>query len=78
MVRNLYTIGALINWMIAGPTAHYALGMNWQMDFLFGAIVTVTSPTVIVPALRTLRPSTTLADIFVIGEDWGNTPPTCL
>jgi NhaP-type Na+/H+ or K+/H+ antiporter len=64
MVRNLCTVGALITWMIAAPVAHYALGMSWQMAFLFGAIVTVTGPTVIVPMLRTVRPSTKIANIL--------------
>jgi NhaP-type Na+/H+ or K+/H+ antiporter len=64
MVRNLCTVGALITWMIAAPIAHFALGMSWQMAFLFGAIVTVTGPTVIVPMLRTVRPSTKIANIL--------------
>lgn len=64
MVRNLCTVGALITWVIAAPAAHYALGMTWQMAFLFGAIVTVTGPTVIVPMLRTVRPSSKVANIL--------------
>jgi NhaP-type Na+/H+ or K+/H+ antiporter len=64
MVRNLCTVGALITWLVAAPVAHYALGMSWQMAFLFGAIVTVTGPTVIVPMLRTVRPSSKIANIL--------------
>ncbi|MGS2721627.1 cation:proton antiporter [Paraglaciecola aestuariivivens] len=64
MVRNLCTVGALITWVIAAPAAHYGLGMSWQMAFLFGAIVTVTGPTVIVPMLRTVRPSNKIANIL--------------
>ncbi len=64
MVRNLCTVGALITWVVAAPAAHYALGMSWQMAFLFGAIVTVTGPTVIVPMLRTVRPSAKVANIL--------------
>ena len=64
MVRNLCTIGALITWIIAAPVAHYAMGMSWEMAFLFGAIITVTGPTVIVPMLRTVRPSTKIANIL--------------
>ena len=64
MVRNLCTVGALITWIIAAPIAHYAMGMSWEMAFLFGAIVTVTGPTVIVPMLRTVRPSTKIANIL--------------
>lgn len=64
MVRNLCTLGTLITWMIAAPIAHFALDISWQMAFLFGAIITVTGPTVIVPMLRTVRPSTKISNIL--------------
>ena len=64
MVRNLCTYGALVTWVIAAPFAHFALGMSWEMAFLFGAIVTVTGPTVIVPMLRTVRPSSKIGNIL--------------
>lgn len=64
MVRNLCTVGALITWVVAAPVAHFALGMTWEMAFLFGAIVTVTGPTVIVPMLRTVRPSSKISNIL--------------
>ena len=64
MVRNLCTIGALTTWAIATPVAHFALGIPWPLAFLFGAIVTVTGPTVIVPMLRSVRPSAKLANIL--------------
>jgi NhaP-type Na+/H+ or K+/H+ antiporter len=64
MVRNLCTVGAAVTWAVATPVAHYALGMSWQMAFLFGAIVTVTGPTVIVPMLRSVRPSAKVANIL--------------
>ena len=64
MVRNMCTVGALVTWVIVSPIAHFALGMSWQMAFLFGAIVTVTGPTVIVPMLRTVRPNSKIANIL--------------
>ncbi|MDP5030538.1 MAG: sodium:proton antiporter [Paraglaciecola sp.] len=64
MVRNLCTIGVLITWGIVAPVAHYALGMSWELAFLFGAIVTVTGPTVIIPMLRTVRPSSKISNIL--------------
>ena len=64
MVRNLCTIGTLVTWLVTAPVAHYALGVSWQLAFLFGAIVTVTGPTVIVPMLRTVRPSSKVANIL--------------
>ncbi|GAA5523707.1 K(+)/H(+) antiporter NhaP2 [Microbulbifer aestuariivivens] len=64
MVRNLCTLGALVTWVIVTPTAHYGLGMPMQLAALFGAIVTVTGPTVIVPMLRTVRPNARIANIL--------------
>ncbi|MBU2863401.1 cation:proton antiporter [Reinekea forsetii] len=64
MVRNLCSVGALVTWGVITPTAYYALGISWQIAFLFGAIVTVTGPTVIVPMLRTVRPSAKVANIL--------------
>lgn len=64
MVRNLCTVGVLITWGIVAPVAHFALGMSWQLAFLFGAIVTVTGPTVIIPMLRTVRPSSKISNIL--------------
>ncbi|MEW9797299.1 cation:proton antiporter [Alteromonas sp. CYL-A6] len=64
MVRNLCTIGVAVTWVVAAVAAHYTLSLSWQLSFLFGAIVTVTGPTVIVPMLRTVRPQTNLSNIL--------------
>ena len=64
MVRNLCTVGVIITWLIVAPVAHFALGMSWEMAFLLGAILTVTGPTVIVPMLRTVRPSSKISNIL--------------
>lgn len=64
MVRNLCTIGVILTWFIVAPAAHYALDMSWPVAFLLGAILTVTGPTVIVPMLRTVRPSSKVANIL--------------
>ncbi|TLM76972.1 cation:proton antiporter [Microbulbifer harenosus] len=64
MVRNLCSVGVLVTWMIATPAAHYALGMPLHLAALFGAIVTVTGPTVIVPMLRSVRPNARISNIL--------------
>lgn len=64
MVRNLVTIGTLITWLIVTPSAHYFLGLSWQLSCLFGAIMVVTGPTVVVPMLRTVRPTVSLGNIL--------------
>ncbi|WP_105101623.1 cation:proton antiporter [Microbulbifer pacificus] len=64
MVRNLCSVGVLVTWLIATPAAHYALGMPLHLAALFGAIVTVTGPTVIVPMLRSVRPNARISNIL--------------
>jgi NhaP-type Na+/H+ or K+/H+ antiporter len=64
VVSNLVTIGVLITWVCATAGAHYFLGWDMQLAALFGAIVTVSGPTVIIPMLRTIRPSDSLASIL--------------
>ncbi len=53
-VGNLLTIGVVVTGVGAAVAAHLVLGMSWPMASLFGAIMTVTGPTVIVPLLRHL------------------------
>jgi NhaP-type Na+/H+ or K+/H+ antiporter len=64
MVRNLCSIGVLVTLGITAIVAHLSLGITWQLAFLFGAIVTVTGPTVIVPMLRTVRPLANIGNIL--------------
>ncbi len=64
MVRNLCSVGVVVTWVVAAVAAHLSLEMSWQLAFLFGAIVTVTGPTVIVPMIRTVRPKTNLSNIL--------------
>ncbi len=51
-VRNLLTIGVVVTGAGAAWAAHVLAGMSWSTAALFGAIMTVTGPTVIVPLLR--------------------------
>jgi NhaP-type Na+/H+ or K+/H+ antiporter/Trk K+ transport system NAD-binding subunit len=53
-VRNLLTIGVAVTGIGAAVLAHWIVDMPWATAALFGAIVTVTGPTVIVPLLRHL------------------------
>lgn len=64
VIRNMVSVGAVITWLITSATTHYALEFSWELSFLFGAITVVTGPTVIVPLLRTVRPSAPVANIL--------------
>ncbi|MGB5469894.1 MAG: sodium:proton antiporter [Woeseiaceae bacterium] len=64
VVRNLVTFGVLITWFVATLTARVFLGWDIYLAALFGAIVTVSGPTVILPLLRTVRPTKALSNIL--------------
>ena len=61
VVRNLVTFGALVTWAVVGLAAHFIVGLDTGIALLFGALVVVTGPTVIVPMLRTVRPTEAVA-----------------
>jgi NhaP-type Na+/H+ or K+/H+ antiporter len=51
-VRNLVTIGVLITWVGAALVAHYVARLSWPVAIIFGALMTVTGPTVVQPLLK--------------------------
>lgn len=64
VVRNLISLGVLVTWLLATFSAHSLLGWDIYLAALFGAIVTVSGPTVIVPLLRTVRPSNAVSNVL--------------
>ncbi len=64
VVRNMVSIGMLVTWVITALATRFALDLSWQISFLFGAITVVTGPTVIVPMLRTVRPTAAVSNIL--------------
>jgi NhaP-type Na+/H+ or K+/H+ antiporter len=64
VIRNLVSFGMLVTWLITTVTAHYVVGMGWQIAFLFGAVTVVTGPTVIAPILRAVRPIPSVGNIL--------------
>ncbi len=63
-VWSIITIGALVSWAVTSVACHYLIGFDWSLSLLFGSLTVVTGPTVIVPLLRTVRPSSKLANIL--------------
>ncbi|HEY9857287.1 MAG TPA: cation:proton antiporter [Stenomitos sp.] len=53
-VLGLITLGAPVTFGLAALAAHAIGGLPWKIAFLFGAIVSVTGPTVISPILKRL------------------------
>ncbi|MCP5159730.1 MAG: sodium:proton antiporter [Gammaproteobacteria bacterium] len=64
MVRNLVSFGALINALLIALAARLCMDLPWSMALLFGALVTVTGPTVVAPLLRSVRPQHEIASIL--------------
>lgn len=51
-VRRLVYAGAPLGWAFSSLCAHYIGGLGWPVSLVFGAIMVVTGPTVIMPLLR--------------------------
>ncbi len=64
VVRRMVSIGMVVTWLITAVATRFALGFSWAISFLFGAITVVTGPTVVVPILRTVRPTASVANIL--------------
>jgi NhaP-type Na+/H+ or K+/H+ antiporter len=54
-VVRLGTAGVAITWLLGSVAAHYVGQLSWPVAALFGAIIVVTGPTVIMPMLRQAR-----------------------
>ena len=63
-VRNLLTVGVAVTLLLTAWAAHLIAGMGWDKAVLFGAIMTVSGPTVVLPILRRLRVQENLHNIL--------------
>lgn len=64
VVWRLVTLGVTVTWAVATIAAHYVIGIDSRMSALLGAILVVTGPTVVMPLLREVRPTGTVAAIL--------------
>ncbi len=64
VIRNLITIGAVITWFLSAFFAYILLDMEFRLAVLFGGILVVTGPTVIIPLLRFIHPKPRLGSIL--------------
>lgn len=64
VVRRMVSSGMLVTWAVTTLATRWLLDFSWDLSLLFGAVTVVTGPTVIVPLLRTVRPSAHLANIL--------------
>ncbi len=64
VVVRLITLGVAVTVFLVGWVTHKTLGLSLELAFLFGAIVSVSGPTVVIPMLRTIRPTERVARIL--------------
>ncbi|HPQ94289.1 MAG: sodium:proton antiporter [Thiothrix sp.] len=64
VVLSIISIGMLVTWVSVAVLTHYLAGFPWALSWLFGAIMVVTGPTVVVPMLRTIRPNSRISHIL--------------
>ncbi len=64
MVTNLVSVGMAVTWLLIAISAFILIGLTWEMAALFGALVVVTGPTVIMPMIRSVRPLAKLGNIL--------------
>ncbi|MGQ9365665.1 cation:proton antiporter [Azospirillum sp. ST 5-10] len=54
-VVRLVAVALPLSWLLGAATGHYVAGLDWPVATLYGAILVVTGPTVIIPLLRQAR-----------------------
>lgn len=64
VVPLLSSLGILCNWIVGTAAILYIVKLNFQLSLLFGALMTVSGPTVIMPLLRQVRPLKRLRNVL--------------
>jgi len=64
VVWRILSFGLLTSWMSISLFTTWLLDLDWHLSLLFGALVVVTGPTVIVPMLRSVRPNARITNIL--------------
>lgn len=63
-VIKLVSIGVVVTWIIVSVSAFYIFEMSISLSVLLGAILVVTGPTVIIPLLRQVRPTSQVSSVL--------------
>ena len=64
VIYRLVTLSVLITFGLGSLAAHYLVGMDWPVALVFGAIIIVTGPTVIMPLLKQANLTKTPASLL--------------
>ncbi|WP_317930274.1 cation:proton antiporter [Halioxenophilus sp. WMMB6] len=63
-VWRMLSLGLIASWVSISLFTSWLLELDWHLSLLFGALVVVTGPTVIVPMLRSVRPNSRITNIL--------------
>ncbi|GAB5556534.1 MAG: hypothetical protein SchgKO_07470 [Schleiferiaceae bacterium] len=63
-VRNILFFGPLFTLLGGGLAAHYIMGLDYTYAFLFGALIIVSGPTVVLPILKNVKPNAKINTIL--------------
>ena len=64
VMRLLISVGALVTWAVISVAAYFILELDLELAVLLGAVLVVTGPTVVIPLLRQIRPTTRLSSVL--------------
>ena len=74
-VLRLATVGVIIGWALGAVAGFYVAGLVWPVAILFGGILVVTGPTVVLPLLRQssvqTRPASVLKWEAIVNDPTG-------
>lgn len=54
VITKLISLGSLVTFILAAFAVHYIFDLDFELSFLFSALIIVTGPTVITPILRNI------------------------
>lgn len=63
-ITKLVSIGVVATLIIVSISAYYLFNLSLELAVLLGAILVVTGPTVIIPLLRQVRPTTQVSNVL--------------
>ncbi|MBN2366000.1 MAG: cation:proton antiporter [Calditrichaeota bacterium] len=69
IIRNLVSIGVLVTWLLSALVAYFLVPAlhntsGFKIALLFGALITVSGPTVILPLLKIVKPTKRVATVL--------------
>jgi len=64
VVQKLNSVGALTTLVVVSIGTHYIMDLPLSICVLFGALMVVTGPTVVVPMLRSIRPNANISSVL--------------